>query len=238
MRMTEPRRPATTVPTPAAGPSAPVLGDVADRYLDALLDWRRDDAIAAVLGAAEAGVDVRDLYLSVLAPAQRRVGELWAQGRIAVGVEHWCTGVTQLVLARLSPWVFAGERSDRVAVAACVEGDLHELPVRMVADFLELDGWRTRFLGASTPADAVVDVVADAGADLLLVGATLVSQLDGVAVLVERLHADDRTAAVPVLVGGAAFAADPSAVVRVGADAHARTAADVPAAARRLVADR
>ena len=41
-------------------------------------------------------------------------------------------------------------------VATCIGGELHEIGIRMVADFFEMEGWDTYYLGANTPADAVV----------------------------------------------------------------------------------
>jgi methanogenic corrinoid protein MtbC1 len=210
------------------------LGQLARDYLDALLAWRRDDAVELIVQAARDGTDVRRLYLEVLAPVQERIGTLWSRGEVSVGVEHWCTGVTQLVLARLSPWVFGGSPRDRVAVAACVRGNLHELPLRIVTDFLELEGWGTRYLGADTPHDAVVQTVAETGADVMLVGAALEEQLDDVAQLIAQLRADERTSHVPVLVGGHVFRADTSRIRQVGADATARSADEAHAVAERL----
>ena len=48
----------------------------------------------------------------------------------------------------------ARHRRGRTALVACAEGELHSLGVRMVADFLDADGWDVLFVGALSPVEA------------------------------------------------------------------------------------
>ena len=105
-----------------------------------------------VLDAVNSGVPVRDIYLQVFQPAQYEIGRLWQTNRISVAQEHYCTAATQLIMSQLYPLIFSSPRNGLRMVAACVQGDSHELGLRMVSDFFELEGWDTLFLGASTPA--------------------------------------------------------------------------------------
>ena len=52
-------------------------------------------------------------------------------------------------------------------VAANVGKELHELGIRMVADFFELEGWDTYYLGANAPASTIVQAIEDINADLV-----------------------------------------------------------------------
>src|SRR3712207_3103527 len=62
----------------------------------------------------------------------------------------FCTAVTQLCMSMLWPRLNAGAHADdRTVVATSVGGEAHEIGVRIVADLLKRDGWRTFFLGAS-----------------------------------------------------------------------------------------
>lgn len=150
---------------------APHAG-MAFEYLDALRKGERHVASKLVLDAAAAGTPVRELYLHVFQAAQYEVGRLWQTNQMTVAEEHYCTAATQLIMAQLYPYVFASEKTGGTLVATCVAGDLHEIGIRMVTDFFEMDGWNTYYLGASTPAQAVVDTVVQQQAQVLAISAT------------------------------------------------------------------
>ena len=75
----------------------------------------------------------------------------WQMNRLTVAQEHYCTAATQMIMSQLYPYIFEGERNGRVLVATCVAENLHEIGVRMVTDFFEMDGWDTFYLGANVP---------------------------------------------------------------------------------------
>ena len=68
---------------------------------------------------------------------------------LSVAQEHYCTAATQLVMSQLYPRIFSTERRGRTLVAARVADDLHEIGLRMVADFFEMEGWDTFYVGAT-----------------------------------------------------------------------------------------
>ena len=212
------------------------LDPLAAAYLHALLDGDRELAVRLVVDAVDGGRPVRELYEDVLGPVQAEVGRLWQVDEITVATEHYCTAVTQLVIARLQPHVFATPRNGLRLVATSAQGNLHELGIRMVSDLFELEGWDTYYLGANTPHDAVVDAVATNAADLLLVSATLAEHVEAVRALVAAVRADPRTTGVPVVVGGPPF--HDTTAAEVGADGIALDVAGGLAMARELVGGR
>ena len=172
-------------------------------------------------------MDVRDVYLHVFQAAQREMGRRWQLNQVSVAQEHFSTAATQLIMSDLYDRVFAAERCGRTVVVTSVAGDLHELGARMVADFFEMEGWDTVYLGANAPADDVVDTLRDQGADGLAVSATMTPHVKAAADLVARVRADGATAGRWVLVGGYPFSLDPGLWREIGADAMA---ADAPGA--------
>ncbi|HEX8723675.1 MAG TPA: cobalamin-dependent protein [Pyrinomonadaceae bacterium] len=209
---------------------------LARAYIEALLAGRRHEASRLVLDAAEAGVGVRDLYLHVFQRSQREVGRLWQLNLLGVAQEHYCTAATQLIMSQLYPRIFSAERRGRTLVAACVAGDLHEIGLRMVADFFEMEGWDTFYVGANAPAASVAQAVAERGADVLAVSATITAHVRHVRELVAAVRASRECAGVKILAGGYPFNVEPELWREVGADASASDAAGAVEAAARLVA--
>ncbi|WP_448206577.1 cobalamin B12-binding domain-containing protein [Azospirillum sp. sgz302134] len=216
-------------------PEAP-FGDMARAYLDALLAGDRRSAAALVLDRVEVGMAVADVYLHVFQPTLREVGRLWQIGAITVAHEHFATAATQAVMGQLYPRIFAAERRGRAMVATCVSGELHEVGIRMVADFFEMHGWDTYYLGANTPARSIVQAVRERDAQVLAVSATITAHVGAVTDLIAAVRAElGDTRPLHVLVGGYPFNHVPTLWKTVGADACAATAAEAVALADRLV---
>ena len=195
--------------------------ELRERYVDALVDG---DPAAAVQLVDAAAVDVRTLYLRVLQPALYEIGRRWEEAEISIAQEHLATATTQSLMARLAARLGAEvkPRRGRTALVACAEGELHSLGVRMVADFLDADGWDVLFVGALSPVGAVADMAAERGVDVVALSASLSERLPEVDAAVRALDALDPRPLVAV--GGQAFAGDPAAALAIGADLYANNA--------------
>lgn len=119
--------------------SAP-LSPLAHQYFAALRRGERHLASQLVLDAVAGGTSVKEIYLQVFQPAQYEIGRLWQINQITVAEEHYCSAATQLIMSQLYPHVFATAKNGHTLVATCVAGDLHEIGVRMVTDFLKWTG--------------------------------------------------------------------------------------------------
>lgn len=215
-----------------------LLDQLARDYLEALLSGERHVASRMILDAVEGGVSVKEVYLHVFQPVQQEIGRLWQMNRLSVAEEHYCTAATQLVMSQLYPLLFGKRKSGRTLVAACVSGDLHEIGVRMVTDFFEIEGWNTFYLGASVPAASVIRTLRDRKADVLAVSATMPFHVRAVADLIAEVRASDVGDRVRILVGGYPFKVVPHLWRSVGADAMALDAEEAVAVAGRLLEER
>lgn len=211
------------------------LGDLAAGYLDSLMRGERHVASRLVLDAVEGGVSVKDVYLHVFQRSQHEIGRLWQMNRLSVAQEHYCTAATQLIMSQLYSRIFSQRKNGRVLVATSVSGDLHEIGVRMVSDFFEIEGWDTFYLGANTPAPSLVQALRDREADVLALSATMSFHLRAVSDLIAAVRASDVGERVKILVGGYPFNVVPDLWRIVGADAVARDAQHALAVADRLV---
>lgn len=192
---------------------------LASSYLEALLEGRRLDATRIILDAVSAGAKVDDIYLNVFQQTQAEVGRLWQMNRITVAQEHYITAATQIVMAQLYPYIFSAKRKGARMVAASVGDELHELGIRMVADFFEMAGWDTYYFGASTPPRDLIAAIAEHRPNVVALSATLTTHLMRVAEVIDALHA------IPnrpfILVGGYPFNISSDLWRRLGADGTA-----------------
>jgi methanogenic corrinoid protein MtbC1 len=222
---------------PAALPSY-LAGDdpldrLAQKYLDALLVGDRLSASRMILQAVEQGTPVKDIYQRVFQPTQQEIGRLWQTNQISVAQEHYCTAATQLVMSQLYPYLFSRVQKGPRLVTACVGGELHEIGARMVADFFEMDGWDTYFLGANTPAESVLQTVDERRAEILAVSATMTFHIERVRELIAATRQSGLK--VRVMVGGYPFNIAPGLWRNVGANGYAPNAQEAIPVAERLI---
>jgi methanogenic corrinoid protein MtbC1 len=201
-------------------------------YVRALLAADLVAARGIVDGALAGGMPAASIYLEVLQPTLYEIGRLWSRAEITVAQEHLATAAAQSSMARLAERL--RDRPRRVApgtaLVACVSDELHALGGRMVADFLEADGWRVVYLGALTPGRELAALAAEHGAQVVALSAALADRVPTVAAMCAELRMLDPPPYV--LVGGQAFAGSRERALRTGADAFAADAADAVRALR------
>ena len=173
--------------------------------------WRViDDALAS-------GMDPSGVYLDLLVPVLRGVGDGWAAGRVSIAEEHRASAVASRIIGRLGPrFTRRGMKRGAVIIGAPA-GDQHSLPGAVVADLLRGEGFEVIDLGANTPASSFAETARDvARLDVVVVGVTVPGRDRAVQGIVQALRSTGST--VPVLIGGAAVN-DADHARRLGADA-------------------
>ena len=174
-----------------------------EHYLAALLGGEREKCAAVVNDLRTAGVPLRTLYVELFQRSLYRVGELWEHNRISVATEHLATAITERLVTLVQPQLFGGARRDRSIVVACVADEFHQLGGRMAADLFELHGWRAYFLGANTPHESLLQVIAQRRP--ALVGLSLSISFNLASLLAALDAVCGSWPELPVIVGGQAF---------------------------------
>jgi excisionase family DNA binding protein len=155
-------------------------------------------------GRLGGGLDPPGVLATLLSPALRSIGARWAEGELNVADEHRATAVAQRIIGRLGLQFGRQGRSRGSVVLAAPAGDLHTLPVAMVADLLRWRGFDVSELGANTPADALAQAASQAPR---LVAVGIVSTTSGhdvqVTQSVEAVRAKTPTATI--VLGGSAI---------------------------------
>jgi MerR family transcriptional regulator, light-induced transcriptional regulator len=212
------------------------MASLASAYLEALLRHDRQAASRMVSESIGGGEDIRDVYLHVFQRSQYEIGRLWQMGKVTVAQEHYCTAATQMIISQLYPHLLSAPRIGREAVVACVRGELHEVGARMVADFLEMEGWDTIYLGANTPDGSIVRLVQERRPSLLAVSATMTFHVGAVANLVQAVR-EVVGRGQKIIVGGYPFNIAPGLWRSMGADGCARDAREAVELGRAMLAD-
>lgn len=210
-------------------------GRLTASYLIAILEGDRRKAFSVLREAASSGWSLTDLYLKVLAPAQREVGQMWIDDEINIADEHFATTTTKMAISQLYASSETGLANGKTVLAAAVPGNRHDIGLQMIANVFELDGWQAISLGADLPTEDLVHAAEVFRADLLLISAAVSSHLTAVRDSIRALREYEPTSDIKILVGGAAFAGVAELAEQYGADGYAADATDALATGRRLL---
>ncbi len=194
------------------------LLDVAKNYLAHLLEGKRINAYQVIREALRNGLSIRDLYITIFQPVQYEVGRLWLLNKVSVAEEHFCTAATQSLMLELYPEIISSHRTGTKLVSACVGPELHEIGVRMVTDFFEMDGWDTWYLGAAISNDQLISAIHERNPDIVALSATMSYHVPKVTELVAAIKEAFPVKAPHIMVGGVPFNAVPDLWRTVGAD--------------------
>lgn len=218
---------------PEESPESELQLGIAQELLRHIRSAQSDEGMHLVVEAVrKQELSVSDALDQVLVPCLRRFGSLWYAGEVGVAEEHYATLTLGRLLERL---LFIAPRQDSnglCVVLSTVDGDTHDITLRITAAHFELQGWRTLCLGASTPADDLARFCVRHQSDLFVLAASLNPQRHAVTKTLQAL----RTAlpSQKVLIGGGAFESLESRAKAMGADGYCESPQSAIAQAKRL----
>ncbi len=190
------------------------------KYIGACLEGDTKRAIGFVMDAASEGMSLATIYLEVLLPAEREIGRMWHGAEASVAEERVVSETTRRLMAILSYENSPSDTMGKTVLAAAVASNAHDIGIRAVADLFEVAGWRVISLGANVPPADVASASKFFEADLVVLAATLTTQLKQLQATIEAIRGV-RGDAVKILVGGNVFSDAPELWKELGADAHA-----------------
>lgn len=211
--------------------------DTLQKYLSYLISGDRQHAVDLILLEKDKGASVKEIYLHIFQPSQYKVGQLWQANKISVAQEHFCTAVTQLIMSQMYPYIFQSEKKGYSLIAACVGGELHEIGIRMVADFFEMDGWDTYYIGANMPADGILKTIKEMHPDILALSVSMTFHINKVIEIIDLIRSSDIGNSVKIMVGGRAFNVSTDLWKKIHADGYGQDAQNAIILAEKLVND-
>jgi excisionase family DNA binding protein len=214
--------------------AAPARGDVrwSQRLESRMRAGDEPGSWQVVEAAMASGVAPEQIYLQVIGPAMRRIGDAWHAGTASIAEEHRASAIASRVVGRLGPRFRArGRRRGRI-VLGTPAGERHALPVAMLADMLRGGGFEVMELGTDLPPEDFVQAAREI--DSLSAVAISVSNSANLPAAETLTSALRNSVDVPILMGGAALR-DIEHTRSLGADAYAADGAEAVAWAQRLV---
>lgn len=224
---------------PTAGrKSGSLMPDDVREFVNVVLENDADVICEYVTNLRDSGESLPDLYLSLLAPAARELGDMWDRDECSFTAVT--LGVSRLhqVLMRFSPCFSAEQPEDqfvgRSALIIPVPGEDHTFGLFMLAEFFRREGWN---ICSATPAttDELVGLVKSGAYDIVGCSLSTEQHMETLVSMIEAVRGHSRNREIKVIVGGRVFSEQPDLVDVVGADATASNGMDAVRLAEQLV---
>ena len=151
------------------------------------------------LNGAVAVIPFEEAVQRILLPLQRRIGELWHEGRLSTAIEHYVTKLIQQKLFSVMSQLPVNEFGPRVVIA-CPEGETHEIGAQAVAYIAATRGCHVYYLGPNLPMSDLITFCEKISPDLVLLSLT---EAKSEAALLQQLKELEQLATRwPLAVGG------------------------------------
>jgi methanogenic corrinoid protein MtbC1 len=205
---------------------APSSSDIAG-LVDIVLGSDLEAAAAYVLVLRDRGLAMETLFIELLEPAARHLGQLWDNDEcdfidVTLGVAR----LQKLLATFNDSYLLPGLDSRRTVLLAMTPGDQHYFGATMVERFLEAAGWTVQAAFDKTAAE----IAHTARSHWFAVAGLTVGSERSLPMLSETIKAIRQLSlnpAIGIMVGGPVFTENPALAIEIGADG---TAANAPTA--------
>ncbi len=201
----------------------PLGSDTTDAFARMVLAKEPPSLLAFVGKLLQGGLSMESIYVELLAPAARRLGDYWDDDTASFTDVTIGLGRLQQVVRALgwrAPSNGEDDRFSRSVLFAPSPGEQHTFGLFIIEDFFRRSGWRT-WLETSFTENDISATVGSHWFDVFGMSAAHDTQIDRIASGIRLIRRASRNRDLFVLVGGRLFTDQPELVARVGADGTA-----------------
>ncbi len=172
--------------------------------------------IDLILELLNRGYTEEQIMLDLLEASLQKTGDLWAEGQYNEAMEHQISSAVIQSIMMLQTYFKTGPGSRGSLVALTAAGEQHNIGLRMIARFLEIDGWQSYFLGSSVPARSLKEFIKTNKINLVLISVTLNENTDSACSLIKAAKSCIKPPVV--IAGGSASIRNSEQLLDAGAD--------------------
>lgn len=206
-----------------------ILSDI----IDAVLDGDSRGVPGLCQEALDAGVSAADILKNGLLAGMGEVGVLFKSGEMFVPEVLVSAKALQSGVDYLSPYLKeTGVEAIGRVVTATVEGDLHDIGIKLVGMMLEGAGFEVINIGIDQSAQRIIEKVREFKPNILALSAMLTTTMGKMGEVTDLLKEEGLYEEVPVMVGGAPLT--PTFAEKIGAH-YSSDATSAVTVAKRLL---
>ena len=209
-------------PVPAASPSVPPgfeldMGN-SEAFARLLLVSDPAEVVDQVESLIDRGVPLERIFLELLAPVARKLGEFWEEDRctftdVTLGLAHLHQVLHEISRRKMTG--MAAVPLKRRAYFVPAPGEQHTFGLSMLEEFFLHAGWETASNHAAT-APSILETVAREKLDIVGFSVGCKEHIDPLSDLIKRTRKASRNRNVNIMVGGKVFLDSPELAAKLG----------------------
>jgi dimethylamine corrinoid protein len=213
--------------------------EILRKMAEAVLNFDSAAAVEAAREAVAFKIDPVKAIEGGLAKGLREIGDRFERGEMYL--PHLILGADAMeaavkVLEEHVPREGLESISRGTVVIGTVEGDIHDLGLRIVASMLRANGFRVYDLGCNTKSMDFIEKAKEVDADIIAVSSLMTTTMPFMKDLIEALEATGIRGRFKILLGGGPV--NGRWAEEIGADGYGRDASEAVRVAKELVAKR
>ncbi len=174
-----------------------------NKYMTSLLKGDRNTCAQIIIGLLDKKIDIKILYLELFQKSLYQVGQLWELNEISVGREHLSTALSENLLTLVYPYLFTNPKKNKKVIISCSTDEFHQVGGKIVADYFEINGWNSHFIGANTPVNHLLAYIDEIKPDLVGLSLSVYFNMPSLKKTISSIHSDFPQ--MDLIVGGQAF---------------------------------
>ncbi len=204
-----------------------------ENIMDAVVNGETKEVVSLVNEAMSNGIQAGDILNNALIAGMNIVGELFKDGEMFVPEVLMSAKALQASIEIVKPSLLVGDvKVMGKVLTVTVEGDLHDIGVKLVGMMLEGAGFEVVNMGTDKSAKEIVDKIKEFEPNILGMSAMLTTTMSNMKETIDILQEEGLSEKIKVMIGGAPTS--PSFAQKIGA-VYAADATEAVAIAKGLL---
>ena len=148
--------------------------------------------------------NIADFFDRILRPVMAKIGEDWANGKLAIATEHVASNVAQTLVKIIMDQVSGTGNKKKIMLCVPV-GEEHHIGCDVLETFLTIKGFKIFNMGTSIPTESIIEFINMKKPDIILISITIQDNVLAGQRLAKKIREKSK---IPILVGGYAMQVD------------------------------
>ncbi|MDP3386842.1 MAG: cobalamin-dependent protein [Eubacteriales bacterium] len=194
-------------------------------------EFNKDECVRFVLnGLNNNRFTIPELYEEILGPALYAVDECKNDDNDCIWREHVKTAIVRTIIESIYPYVIEIKKSvkplNHKVVLVCPEKEYHEIGLRMMSDFFDMNGYESIFIGSNTPREQVCVAISQNNPKYVAIGITDFYLMFEAKKLISNIR-ERHENRITIILGGTAFLNNSTAIFDIGGDLYLTSHNDI-----------
>lgn len=190
------------------------------KFMELFSKNKKDQCVLSSMEEVQSGrISIPDLYENVFKKALYSIDECTENNPGCIWDEHVKSSIIRTIIEGLYPTIIKiGEKAEKAGekiVLACPEREYHEIGLRMMSDFFQINGYDVIYVGGNTPRTQIWEVVRTEKPNYLGLSVTDFYLLSEANKTLKRIE-EECTKEIKIILGGQAFKKNPHIIELIG----------------------